>query len=1398
MTTPLQFSKNPHTNVVVKLALSILLSIIIAAISTLGLRIWLDSTWMQWTGTHDIPTTVTSYTPRDIAGLMAFTFGAPIAFFLFMNSLITMIRYLGYNNRKKSNVIVKSFGLTALLLLTIAATFGMMYFSYDYGYQVLQCQIFWCYNSETHTWPVTSGDFGDAQEGFKATLAIPAIALGFGVIVTAVFLLLRDYTTCCRGLLCGGDLKYNDYHYNKSLRKKKHAPSSTPTTSVDFLSSINDPLLSSADGEVQQQTYLFSSPSAIYTNLPSNNPSFATENRNGQQDHNLDPKDDERIYAFSPYNTYFHPSLPLPQNHAQNANHIATPNFTSFYSVVEDSMSPRARNDNADGANNGAQHNTTTTTKNPNTTSYCTLRHAQYLLFALSLTALFSAIWISGAIAPNNFRNLYPSIIAQGLQRPLGQGGVECVEKYNFNCPEVPDARFTTTEYILDEKYIRLKLFPSNGIYFDSLFVLGLGGVLLSLLPFVHGFLSKKIAIKLYPMCLLCSSRGGSTPQRKSDNTNNNNNNNNANNESNNNSDNENKNQPSHYNKNVTGNGTFTTYWTLYELLFLITATICGYLFFSYWHNSHNWKNKWPGSDRQTTWDSLMRAVGQLGVFVFAMLLFPIARNSVVLSIMGISYESSLTYHKLFGTLFLVVALAHVGAALFVYCEVTTLAGALRDLFWPFPVRSFENWDNFTIPIATYVTLISLFTIGFASLYEPFRRYNYQLFLALHHMTYPAMILSLLWHANSSWIYILPPLTIYIVDRFARLFKMSKSVELYPTLLGDAQIAPHNAADQDNGQMAGVATNTAESFEVYSQYSANQPTSLSLTLNTRQTNLFVPQHNTHIALPAPGPIQTTTMAGLSQKLFVAPQNINPNQHNNGIQKRHTPRQPEATPQEYFYTQRAHPPGVRLLDYGASGKIVELTVDNSQGKFVHCPGQYFFMNIAEISLLESHPVTPSSAVHYTCSEYLTFLIKTTSDENNTWTSRLYKYIEDFITTQRKALLTTAGSEEEYVDDDTILLDIPLTISLDGPVGKEINFTQIVNTTTNEQAFEHIILIGGGIGITPCKAIYESLLLSFIYDYVPALGQQQQQQQKANNNNKYDYQPPTAREAYQSNILSSLYNSEFRNFHNASAASASLVSYASQDDDDMNNSIIGSGLSSHQHSFMIHEASDVGSTTPYEVITTEGVPPAEAIGENGTKNNNNNNNSTPKTSEVADKIKAKSSTNIKNIHLFFAAKDLAMYSVMQDSLKVTPIGPFSAHLYCTNKQQMAVYGNAQGMGLSAAGMSGEAMMMRPDVGGGGFVDDLYYLQQRTNNPLFQNISHLLTFSGQHEKKDGSKNTTYLEEHVLNVIKQLYDPSQPIRINPKKVLLFVCGPENLEQQARYIAHKYGFECHAETFTF
>eukprot|EP00759_Apiculatamorpha_spiralis_P014499 PhF_6_TR21146/c0_g1_i1/m.30424/K00521/E1.16.1.7; ferric-chelate reductase len=120
--------------------------------------------------------------------------------------------------------------------------------------------------------------------------------------------------------------------------------------------------------------------------------------------------------------------------------------------------------------------------------------------------------------------------------------------------------------------------------------------------------------------------------------------------------------------------------------------------------------------------------------------------------------------------------------------------------------------------------------------------------------------------------------------------------------------------------------------------------------------------------------------------------------------------------------------VKAMKCGAAGDITEIVCDSPFGYY---SGQYCFLNVAEISLFEWHPFTISSSDPRTMS----FHIKDMGP--GTFTGKLHQAV-------------SRGHN--------------ITVCVDGPYGKPINFYK----------YKTIILVAGGIGITPVKSIFESLV------------------------------------------------------------------------------------------------------------------------------------------------------------------------------------------------------------------------------------------------------------------------------------------------------------------------------------
>ena len=128
-------------------------------------------------------------------------------------------------------------------------------------------------------------------------------------------------------------------------------------------------------------------------------------------------------------------------------------------------------------------------------------------------------------------------------------------------------------------------------------------------------------------------------------------------------------------------------------------------------------------------------------------------------------------------------------------------------------------------------------------------------------------------------------------------------------------------------------------------------------------------------------------------------------------------------------------------------------------FTYLPGQYLFLCCPKLSRWEYHPFTISSAPHM---EYLELHIRDAGD----WTGTLVEMLKEW---------ETKGEEEvsEILDEETLfekhfdeMTEFSMRdVLIDGPLGAPSQeFT----------SYEHLLLIGAGIGVTPFASILKHII------------------------------------------------------------------------------------------------------------------------------------------------------------------------------------------------------------------------------------------------------------------------------------------------------------------------------------
>jgi predicted ferric reductase len=147
-------------------------------------------------------------------------------------------------------------------------------------------------------------------------------------------------------------------------------------------------------------------------------------------------------------------------------------------------------------------------------------------------------------------------------------------------------------------------------------------------------------------------------------------------------------------------------------------------------------------------------------------------------------------------------------------------------------------------------------------------------------------------------------------------------------------------------------------------------------------------------------------------------------------------------------------GVVSLSYTVNSRLglIKLSPDadsytwQPEGKpLCHEMGQYCFLNLPDVDLMEWHPFTISSAP---VDGVTTHHIKAMGDTE--WTGRLYTLAQELDSLQNWEKVEKLRS---------------LRVAIDGPYGVPLRVSE----------YTHILMVAGGIGVTPLMAVFRQLYL-----------------------------------------------------------------------------------------------------------------------------------------------------------------------------------------------------------------------------------------------------------------------------------------------------------------------------------
>lgn len=184
-----------------------------------------------------------------------------------------------------------------------------------------------------------------------------------------------------------------------------------------------------------------------------------------------------------------------------------------------------------------------------------------------------------------------------------------------------------------------------------------------------------------------------------------------------------------------------------------------------YWIHDHNFGSY---NQHDILIEKIARTSGVVAAMTLGLLLLPASKSSPLLAAAGVSWESALWVHVCLGVLFLVAAACHV---LLFFIRFNQLGHGLDIMpfnarFWypQNPAGGTTPSDDWTVPMMSSVFWPAAVVFG---VLPWMRRKHYELFRYTHNW-FLILIPAAFWHATSSWYYLLPGVTLWILDRLLR------------------------------------------------------------------------------------------------------------------------------------------------------------------------------------------------------------------------------------------------------------------------------------------------------------------------------------------------------------------------------------------------------------------------------------------------------------------------------------------------------------------------------------------------------------------------------------------------------------------------------------------------------
>ena len=183
--------------------------------------------------------------------------------------------------------------------------------------------------------------------------------------------------------------------------------------------------------------------------------------------------------------------------------------------------------------------------------------------------------------------------------------------------------------------------------------------------------------------------------------------------------------------------------------------TFC-YVFFDWYAEAHV---KWRGSPTSERWG---RCLGQTSLFPMGVMILPISRNSIWTTLMNYPGEQMIKFHRWAAIMFLVLAFSHTIAFFGVFHTLGEFPAAIMQ-----SPNSYRREDS-TIGMMSGVQFFIVIPAFCILTLNHIRRHYFEVFYYVHVFTSGIFFLATLWHSDFAWMYLVPGLTLYLVDIMVR------------------------------------------------------------------------------------------------------------------------------------------------------------------------------------------------------------------------------------------------------------------------------------------------------------------------------------------------------------------------------------------------------------------------------------------------------------------------------------------------------------------------------------------------------------------------------------------------------------------------------------------------------